>query len=136
VEDRDRITEYLPTGEVQRVIQRRSGSPDVIRWVRYDSLGRMVLNVEPNTSTGFNPDPNTPATALKAIRYAYDDAGDLVGFSDARGCGANYHYDSAGRLVAEDRSPCQGTVPYTAPDLSTGTGTEAFYRYDVSDPDT
>ena len=44
--------------------------------MKYDSQGRMVLNVEPNTSTGFNPDPNTPPSALKAYRYAYNDNGD------------------------------------------------------------
>jgi hypothetical protein len=38
--------------------------------------------------------------------------------------------------LAEDRSPCLAThAAYSSPDLSTGDGTEAFYRYDVADPD-
>jgi RHS repeat-associated protein len=136
LELRATLSEYLPTGEVARVVLRRSGSPDVVRWLRYDSLGRLVLNAEPNTSTNFNPDPNTPASAIKAWRYAYNDAGDLVGDSDARGCGTNYHYDMGGRMLAEDRSPCLAThAAYSAPDLPTGDGTELFYRYDSADPD-
>ncbi len=58
----------------------------------------------------------------------------MVGYSDARGCGANYFYDAGGRLIAEDRSPCLATQSaYTSPDLTTGDGTEAFYRYDHAD---
>lgn len=38
------------------------------------------------------------ASETYAWRYAYNDAGDLVGTSDARGCGVNYHYDAAGNL--------------------------------------
>lgn len=136
IEERHTINEYLPSGQIFRVTQRKTGVPDVVRWLRYDTLGRKVLNVEPNTSVGFNPDPSTSPSLLKAWRYAYDDAGDLVGVSDARGCGTNYFYDAGGRLLAEDRSPCQQQqAAYTAPDLSTGDGTEAFYRYDVPDPD-
>jgi RHS repeat-associated protein len=96
----------------------------------------MVLNVEPNTSTGFNPDPSTPPAQIKALRYAYNDASDLIGFSDARGCGSNYHYDTAGRLVAEDRSPCRADQAiYSTANLTTGDGTEVFYRHDSADPD-
>ncbi len=76
------VAKYLPSGELRRVIQRRSGSPDVVRWMRYDSLGRMVLNAEPNTSTGFSPDPATDPSAIRAWSYAYDDAGDVAGTSE------------------------------------------------------
>ncbi|MDH5676854.1 MAG: M15 family metallopeptidase [Myxococcales bacterium] len=137
IEERHTLAEYLPTGAPERIIQRSDGHPDVVRWLKYDSWGRMVLNVEPNTSVGFNPDPTTDPAAIKAWRYAYNDAGDLVGVSDARGCGANYHYDTGGRLLAEDRSPCLDHHPvYSAPDLVSGDGTEAFYRYDEPDPAT
>jgi RHS repeat-associated protein len=47
-------------------------------------------------------------------------------------------FDTAGREVAEDYSPCLAThPPYTPPDLTTGDGTEAFYVYDDAtvDPD-
>ncbi len=136
LETRAVINEYLPSGELSRVVQRRPGSLDVVRWMKYDSFGRRVLNVEPNTSTGFNAEPSTPPDNIRAWRYAYDDSGRMVGYSDARGCGANHFYDSGGRLVAEDRSPCLASQdPYTPPDLATGNGTEAFYSYDTADPD-
>jgi YD repeat-containing protein len=87
----------LPTGEPLRLPQRRSGSTDVVRWMRYDSLGRRVLNVEPNSSVNFTSDVNADPSSFKAWRYAYNDAGDLVGTSDARGCRANYFYTTHGR---------------------------------------
>ena len=122
LEQRRLLSEYLPSGELRRVIQRRSGSPDVVRRMRYDSLGRMVLNAEPNASTGFSPDPATDPSAIKAWRYAYNDAGDVVGASDARGFGVNYHYDAAGRLLADDDSPCpEEHAAYSPPNVGAGT---------------
>src|SRR5690606_2598507 len=110
---------------------------DVVRWLRYDSLGRLVLNAEPNTSTGFTSDYNQDPSTIKAWRYAYNDLGQLVGVSDSRGCGVNLFFDRASRPIAEDYSPCLDHHPaYTAPDLVTGNGTESFYTYDLPDPDT
>lgn len=137
VEEHKMLSEFLPTGEVSRIVQRRTGSADVTRWMRYDSLGRLVLNVEPNTSPDFDPDVDVDASNMRAWRYAYNDAGDVVGTSDARGCGTNYHFDAGGRLIAADYSPCQDTQQaYSAPNLTTGAGTESFYRYDFADPET
>ena len=136
LELRSILFQYLPSSEVISITQRRAGSADVVRWMQYDSLGRRVLNVEPNTAGAFNPSPSTDPNAVQAWRYAYDDASQMVGFSDARGCGANYFYDTSGRPVAEDRSPCLASQdPYSAPNLATGDGTESFYRYDSPDPD-
>src|SRR5262249_55069764 len=100
------------------------------------SLGRMVLNVDAHTSVGFTTDLAQDATpgpaGLKAWRYAYDDAGDLVGTSDARGCGVNYHYDGAGRPIAEDYSPCLADhAPYSAPNFANHTGVEVYRQYDT-----
>lgn len=134
IDERLQLTEHLPTGEVTRFTQRRAGSSDVVRWLRYDSQGRMVLNVEPNTSQDFTPDPSADPATFKALRYVYNDLGELVGTSDARGCGVNYFYDTAGRLVAEDYSPCEPTQPaYSAPDFTTRTGVETLYHYDTPD---
>jgi RHS repeat-associated protein len=122
---------YLATGEVTSVSQAHGGGTGpLLRWMQYDSLGRMVLNAEPNTSVNFSP---TFTTNLRAWRYAYNDNGELVGTSDARGCGENLSYDKLGRLIAEDYSPCEGDLqpPYTLPNLTTGDGTEVFYRYDT-----
>lgn len=121
---------YLPTGEIQRITN--SGS---VRAMQYDSLGRLVQNIEPNTSTNFDVTGQSPT--LKAWRYAYNDNGDLVGTRDARGCGKNQYFDAAARIVAEDFSPCaDGQPDYTRPKVDasgrpTGDGTEAFYVYDT-----
>ena len=138
IESRETRTTYLPTGEPETISRVRVGKADapVVRWMRYDTQGRRVFNVEPNTSVGFNPDPTTSADAIQAWRYAYNDAGDLVGTSDARGCGANYLYDAAGRLVVEDYAPCTASQQaYSAPNLGNGTGIEVLYHYDAADPD-
>jgi RHS repeat-associated protein len=132
-------TAYLPSGETASITHAVRGSSEapVVRWMLYDTLGRLVLNAEPNTTIGFTQTPPSDLSGLRAWRYAYDDAGDLVGTSDARGCGANLFYDTAGRVVAEDRSPClDSQAPYTPADPISGEGTEVFYRYDQADPDT
>ncbi|HMR08688.1 MAG TPA: hypothetical protein PKA88_23070, partial [Polyangiaceae bacterium] len=93
---RERITRttYLPTGEPQVIKRELAGSTEsVTRWMRYDTQARMVLNVEPNTTKGFTSNPSQDPSTLKAWRYVYNDAGDLVGTSDARGCGINFAYD-------------------------------------------
>jgi RHS repeat-associated protein len=128
---------YLPTGQVERITRRLLGSsaPTVTRWFRFDSQGRMVLNVEPNTTKTFNANPATSPDSMRVWRYAYNDEGQLVGTSDARGCGVNTFYDAGGRIVAEDFSPCLATqATYSAPNLTTGDGTESFYGYDVASP--
>jgi RHS repeat-associated protein len=139
VELRRTRTKFLSTGQPQVVTRTRAGSSDVVRWAGYDTLGRMVLNVEPDATLNVVPllaDPTLLPATTKAWRYAYDDNGDLVGTSDARGCGANYLYDAAGRILAEDYSPCLAAqATYSAPDLTTGNGTEVLYTYDALDAD-
>ncbi|MGC4087105.1 MAG: toxin TcdB middle/N-terminal domain-containing protein [Polyangiaceae bacterium] len=135
---RDVCTRYLPSGEpeaITRVLQGSGSTPPVVRWMRYDTLGRLVLNVDPHTTGNFTDNLSADATVspsgLHAWRYAYNDAGDLVGTSDARGCGVNYLYDGAGRLLVEDYSPCEAAhVPYSPPDLASYQGLEVFYQYD------
>ena len=136
---RERVTRttYLPTNEPQLIKRELVGSSEsVTRWMRYDSQARMVLNVEPNTSAGYTTDPTQNPTTLKAWRYVYNDAGDLVGTSDARGCGINFDYDGVGRLLSEDYSPCETQhQAYSAPNVGAGTGLEVLYHYDSLAPD-
>jgi RHS repeat-associated protein len=140
LETRDVRTQYLPTGEPEVITRYSPGKTPVVRWMRYDSLGRMTLNVDPHTSFNFTTDrtvaatPSTSAastTTLRTWRYAYNNAGDLIGTSDARGCGENFAYDGAGRLKSEDYSPCNANQGvYTAPVTATGAGYEVLYVYD------
>ncbi len=134
---------YLPTGEVwflSRIGADGTGNtyPPYQRWMYYDSLGRMVVNAEPATmGNAFYPQvltkgPQQPSPSIKAWTYAYDDAGDLVATTDARGCGRNIGYDGAGRPTYEDYIGCTADhAPYTPPNPTTGAGTEIFYRYDA-----
>ncbi len=150
--------QYLATGEVEVITRQREddAANAVTRWMRYDTLGRMVLNVDPHTTVNFTTNLNvdaTPAatTGLKAWRYAYDDAGDLVGTSDARGCGQDFFYDGVGRLWAEDYSPCYVYQTQYSPTsitassrsnpavLTSTDNLEIVYQYDnatLSDADT
>jgi RHS repeat-associated protein len=137
LDTREVRTKYLTTGEPEVITRVHVNSPDapLVRWMRYDTKGRLVLNVDPHTTLNFNEDPTTSAAVLanglRAWRYAYNDAGDLVGTSDARGCGTNYTYDAAGRVTSEDYSPCEAAhLPYSPADLSTLSGIEVYYQYD------
>jgi RHS repeat-associated protein len=136
LDEREVRRQYLPSGELVSITRVHVGSldPVVVRWMRYDTFGRMVLNVDPHTTKAFsaNQATNPSLAGMRPWIYAYNDAGDLVGTSDARGCGSNYSYDAAGRLVTEDYSPCEAThAPYSAPDVATHTGIEVFYQYDA-----
>ncbi|MCB9583780.1 MAG: hypothetical protein H6718_00190, partial [Polyangiaceae bacterium] len=132
--ERQTRTTYLPTGEPLS-ITRSSASGSTTRWLRYDSLGRMVLNVEPHTSVNFDPDPSADASNIKAWRYRYNASGELIGTSDARGCGMNFAYDGVGRLQYEDYSPCQAShQPYSPPAPDTASGIEIYYLYDQAPP--
>jgi YD repeat-containing protein len=108
---------YLATGEVQSFSQSNPGGLPYSRSMAYDTLGRLVSNTEPNSGTW---------------TYAYNDAGEVVGTSDARGCGMNIYRDTLGRVTAEDYSPCTSSQPpYTAANPATGSGAEAFFVYDA-----
>lgn len=113
---------WQATGEMTSLTRGSSAQGTLYsRWMLYDSLGRLVLNAEPNTSTGYVPLPANgviPA-GLNAWRYAYDDIGELVGTEDARGCGANFAYDMLGRQTAQTYVPCASYQPaYTGkPDV-------------------
>ena len=112
---------YNPMGEPGTITRTHAGSP-YQRTMEFDTLGRLMVNKEPNTGNNW--------------RYAWDDAGRLVGTSDARGCGVNFHYDGLSRLIGEDYSPCLASQPaYTSPNLTTGEGLETFYRYDAYEVD-
>jgi YD repeat-containing protein len=131
---------YLATGEVSTLTRGSTAQGAIYnRWMQYDSLGRRVLNVEPNTAAGFVPTPSADGAVpagLSAWTYAYDAAGDLVGAKDARGCEVNYAYDGAGRQTSQDYIPCAAYQPaHTPVDPNTGAGAEVFNVYDMAEPD-
>jgi YD repeat-containing protein len=96
---------YTPTGETSSIWRYDPVSHNWFsRWRMFDSLGRVVRNSEPNTSTLYHANM-ADGLSDNMWRYAYDNSGRLVGTRDARGCGKNLFYDGAGRLTAEDYSP-------------------------------
>lgn len=108
------ITRLGPTGE------------SYTRTMVWDSLGRLIENIEPNT---------IDRVSGRTIRYAWNDENRVAGTSDGRGCGENLYYDALGRVTAEDYSPCRPTQAlYTEPNAAAGTGFEVINRYDAYDP--
>ena len=127
--------DYLSTGELVAIEQHDDvGGPRYKRWTRYDSLGRVIQNAEPNTAVSFGESPAT-AGGMKSWIYAYDASGRMVGTSDAAGCGKNVTYDLAGRPLTEDYSPCRITQQQHSTPFPSGDGTEVLYRYDAPEPD-
>ena len=123
---------YEATGEIDSFQRAAPGAPTYIHQAVYDTLGRMVESREPNSLRWnfFNQS--------QGWRYAYNDAGQLVGTSDPRGCGEDFYYDTAGRVVGEDYSPCRKSQPtYSPPTLAfglpTGDGAEVLYIYDANE---
>src|SRR5262249_41755670 len=104
-----------------------AGSDTVLRTLFYDSLGRLVFNIEPNTS--YAP----PGSILpNAWTYAYNDNGELVATSDARGCGKNIAHDALGRVTSIVYSPSPGTQPaYRPPNFVTGDNVAVQFTYDT-----
>ena len=112
-------TSYTALGQPE-TITRTGPGVTYSRSLVYNTLGQLMLNREPNTGNNW--------------RYAWDDAGRLVGTSDARGCGENLFYDGLGRVLGEDYSPClasQAAYSAPAPDLANGRGLETFSQYDT-----
>lgn len=101
--------------------KRKAGATEYSRSLDYDTMGRPMINREPNSGGNY--------------RYAWDGASRLVGTSDARGCGENIVYDGYGRLVGEDYSPCTSSQPPYSPPAVTGgpDGYETFYTFDSYD---
>jgi YD repeat-containing protein len=107
VGDRTTSFAYQATGEPTQIVYPGGTS----RWMQYDSLGRLVRNAEPNTSPNYSA--TVGASGVLAWTYAYNSHNELVATSDARGCGESIYHDDAGRIVAEDYSPCDAAqVPY------------------------
>jgi RHS repeat-associated protein len=128
---------YQATGEITKVVQVPPAGmgASITRWMKYDSLGRLTVNAEPNTTHQFSTSSTGWATT-KGWRYVYNAAGLLVGTSDARGCGKDIFYDGFGRVTGEDWKPCAGSSPgvaaYSPPNHTTGDGLEVRNTYGES----
>ncbi len=75
-------------------------SHTLTRTFLYDSLGRRIAGTDPDS------DGRGGTEDERRWRYLYSRVGDLVAVRDPRGCGANFYYDRAGRLLGEDYVTC------------------------------
>jgi RHS repeat-associated protein len=85
-------------------------SRHIERTFSYDTSGRRVAATDPDT------DNASAAPGARTWRYLFNEVGDLAAVRDPRGCGQNFYYDRAGRLIAEDYVRCdeaqlQGELP-------------------------
>ncbi|NOY91965.1 MAG: hypothetical protein GXP55_12280, partial [Deltaproteobacteria bacterium] len=97
------------------------------RTFTYDSAGRRLGTTDPDSDSR---NGSRPASA-RTWRYLYNRVGDLAAVRDPRGCGHDFYYDNAGRLLAEDYIGCGeaqalGDVPdETLPSGAIGLGVMA-----------
>ena len=103
-------TTYRTDGAVLSVTRAETTGPalgapirdgrSLTRSFAYDTLGRRLGGTDPDS------DGRTVNEATQRWRYLYNRVGDLVAMRDPRGCGQNFYYDRAGRLLAEDYVAC------------------------------
>lgn len=94
------LTRAQTTDETHREAATLFDNRIVQRSFFYDSVGRRVGSFDPDTDNLTAPDNK------RSWRYLFNRVGDLVAARDPRGCGQNFYYDYAGRLVAEDYVQC------------------------------
>lgn len=82
-------------------------SARVTRTFAVDSQGRRIASTDRDT------DARRVGTTManRSWRYLWNRAGDLVAVRDPRGCGSNYYYDRAGRVIGEDYVGCSEAEP-------------------------
>lgn len=87
------------------VLRPESGDGALTRYVErrfhYDTLGRRIASEDPDTD-----DRTQSSLASRTWRYLYNAVGDLSAVRDPRGCGQNFYYDLAGRLLGEAYVGC------------------------------
>ncbi len=101
------------------------GGHRVVRTFAVDSLGRRLASTDRDTDA--RRAGTTVANA--SWRYLYNRVGDLVAVRDPRGCGQNFYYDRAGRLLGEDYVACGESEPWR--DASTETVPAGAIAMDV-----
>jgi RHS repeat-associated protein len=78
------------------------GDRHITRTFTYDTAGRRIGTTDPDSDSYdvARTDRN------RTWRYLFNPVGDLVAVRDPRGCGQDFFYDRAARLIAEDYIGC------------------------------
>lgn len=79
----------------------------VTRTFTYDSSGRRVTTTDPDSDSRTGDD----TYGQRHWRYLFNPLGELAAVRDPRGCGQDFFYDRAGRLVGEDYIGCGEADP-------------------------
>jgi RHS repeat-associated protein len=143
---------YRPDGAVTEIRRAKVNSVaynatvdsgnEVIRTFTYDTAGRRIASTDPDT------DNAGAAVGARTWRYLFNPVGDLAAVRDPRGCGQNFFYDRAGRLIGEDYIGCatesqvQGDTPdedipagsVGLGDVASPTAVDARYFFDGDPP--
>ena len=77
------------------------------RTFTYDTVARRIGSTDPDSDS----QSGSCTAATCTWRYLYSEVGDLVAVRDPRGCGQNFYYDKAGRLIGEDYVECAEALP-------------------------
>lgn len=115
------FTEYRNDGVVSRVVRAHTNSDgplpgafadtvhdhQIERIFFYDTAGRRLASTDPDSDSR---DPGA-TSANSTWRYLYNHVGDLAAVRDPRGCGQNFYYDRAGRLLGEAYVSCSEAQP-------------------------
>ncbi|MFT3928616.1 MAG: toxin TcdB middle/N-terminal domain-containing protein [Myxococcales bacterium] len=128
------FTYYRGDGAVVRVVRALTGD-NVLRYegaalgafverrFHYDSIGRRIASEDPDTD---NRDETT--LTRRTWRYLFNRAGDLIAVRDPRGCGQNFYYDLAGRLLGEAYVSCSEAQVGESPSADIPTGSVSLGR--------
>jgi RHS repeat-associated protein len=93
------------------------------RYFLYDSLGRLlrVRQPEQNTNSLLNTSGN-PENNSWSAGFTYDDNGNILSATDAKGVAMNYAYDNLNRIKTRSYSDSTPTVSYKYDNLQFGKG--------------
>ena len=90
------------------------------RYFMYDSLGRLLYARQPEQDVNASfaaTDPTTNNSGW-SVRYQYDDNGNIISTTDARGVSITGTYDALNRLTYRDYSDTTADVTFTYDDMA------------------
>lgn len=117
-------TDYIfdTLGNLRKTIQGEQS-----RYFTYNSLGRLMYAKQPeqeaNTSFGYTDEITN--NAGWSVKYVYDNNGNIISTTDARGVSITGHYDRINRLIYRDYSESTPDVGF----FYDGTGLETAPAY-------
>lgn len=114
IEDPDHqslVTDYVfdTVGNLRKTIQGEQS-----RYFMYDSLGRVLYSKQPEqeVNTSFSATDSITGNTQWAAKFTYDDNGNNLSMTDARGTSVSVVYDRMNRLILRDYSDSTPDVSF------------------------